>query len=201
MDHINSDLIIIKNCTFTKIRSLYFAGIFHFHKVRVCLIENCTFTDNSAFLHGGIVYYRQVNTSIINNTIFENNKSGTEGGIFYMTEGHYLHKVENTKFINNSAKFAGISYLITCHQAIYTNTLFLNNTANLHGGTIIQKQNTHITVKNCTFLYNKALKGRGGALALEEHQKSPEKNIFIIQNNTFSHNIAEKGGAISLYKV
>lgn len=86
-------------------------------------IYNCSFDNNYADEWGGALYIWTSN-STIQNSSFTNNNAGTYGGAIF-TSAKTI--VKDSVFINNSAEFGGLIYIVQKLDAIPLKVIFNNN--------------------------------------------------------------------------
>ncbi len=147
------------------------------------IIQNCTFINNRANLYGGAIYFHSTNTSnLIDATIL------------------------NCTFTNSNAYIGGAIYIDTSNRIrniLLKNSIFINNKAGSEGGAFYYYDgfgNATISIDSCTFKYNSALGGVGGAVCYESN--TTNTNFFKIKKSYFLKNsvgmISGVGGAISI---
>ncbi len=122
-------------------------------------ITNTKFTDNIGRGGGGAAILGYGLTGSITGSIFEGNKANTDrvGGALYVTET--LGKIENTKFIGNSAGAGGAVYLSDVVTQINGGE-FTGNSAAIAGGAI-RADNTTLRITDSVITGNTA-GSRGG---------------------------------------
>ncbi len=122
-------------------------------------ITNTTFTDNIGRSGGGAAILAGGITGSISDSTFQGNKTNTDrvGGALYVTET--LGKIENTKFIGNSAGAGGAVYLSDVVTQI-TGGEFTGNSAAIAGGAI-RADNTTVRITDSAITGNTA-GSRGG---------------------------------------
>ena len=175
-------------------------------------VKNCQFETNYAGKHGGAigVSSNQGDDFIkIYNSTFRNNSAQFNGGSIYSS---YL-EVENSYFELNkiltrsSTEYTtigqkGLGGAICSMDSKIKNSLFKNNTVlnSGHyqieeGGGAITSLKT-ITVENCDFIDNTALKGGAifGIAAFDSYL-NPTNYVKIVNSN-FYDNVAQSGGAV-----
>ncbi|MCX6233140.1 MAG: hypothetical protein NT175_00230 [Bacteroidetes bacterium] len=117
---------------------------------------------------GGICAWYLVDGSSISNNIFSDNKTSGYGGAVMIAQTQNWHVIENNYFLNDSAKFGGAIWS-SYSTLILQNNVFSGNQAGVSGGAL--------------FL---------------DGSDNPIQHSSCIVNNSFSHNTAQMGGAISL---
>jgi predicted outer membrane repeat protein len=165
-----------------------------------------TSTDPAVYLYGGGLYYgapeNPVSELILQDNIFENNSViGIDGcGAGVCTNYGKVTCTGNTftgNEIANSDAYGGGGLLCEFlnEGSVFTNNIFRNNKSAEFGGGMslnINYNASGILVENNYFIDNVAIKG--GAIGTYD---VPMK----LQNNVFSGNHSEQGGAIYLEKV
>ena len=169
---------IIQNCTF---------GNWTFIEVQNAFIKNCN-----------IVFHEDVSTSLkfLNSSVFMENMTiesefitRDNNGIFLYN--HSLLHIEQSKFINNTAK-RGIIKVLESSSLIMSNCAVLGNYGTEYSAVIFAME-SFVYLKNTNVNSNMAVNG-GGAIVIE--------NISLLQINncTFKNNSVDRaigvGGAI-----
>lgn len=132
-------------------------------------IVDCRFQSNYAKYVGGAIFAKKQSGYAIVRSTFENNHSQSGGAIFNdeETEKQDQRDIVNSMFINNIADFYGGAIFNESHSMVaITGTVFVGNIAkgdsNYHfglGGAIHSSAPDRVTVTNCTFWDNQAVRG------------------------------------------
>ncbi len=215
---------IISGCTFKSNESGNAGGAL-INKGKDTVVSGCTFESNKATTNGGAIC-SDATITINAQTAFANNEAGNIGGAIYLTKQEAKGTIEKCTFSSNVSGTAGgaihnkgIDTLIsgctfesnqatTNGGAICTDaalkiegTMFsMNQTnagSNKGGGAIFNSYDNNVTIDDCTFTSNKAIKplndnSHGGAIYMNQGQ--------LVMGNTkgsyFEGNEATYGGAI-----
>ena len=201
-------ILKLDNCTFTENLlngvDAYGGAVYSWD----CNITNCNFINNTATHDGGAIYLYSGSCELSNN-IFVNNIAQRNGGAVYS----YTHiNVYMCNFTNNVADSGGAicasldlsdcnfinNYATSDGGAInapvpnkgvtfyfnINNALFINNTANRSGGSVIG----YGDINNCSFINSHTSTHDGGAVYL--------RNSSSINNCVFDTASARDGGVI-----
>jgi len=195
-------------------------------------VVNCNFTDNYAYNYGGAIHNSQSGTLTVNNSIFTSNYAGNGGAI--SNWGTLI--LDNSTFnINNVINFGGAIYndgdkaqsIPYVGNVTVTNCTFTKNIAGTYdtgsgSGGAIYTQLGDLTVDNCIFTGQNALRGEGGAIysvrstskfsnssftdnwvyrgsggAIKSEGTSLDPDVLTVINCTFTSNSAQyNAGAI-----
>ncbi len=184
-------------------------------------LNGSTFINNSASNNGGALYY-EGNLKHTNNT-FIDNSAVEEGGAIFTNKSSFVD-MEDSTFINNSAKLGGAVFVdypqnwnqsgANCYNNsnwVISNSTFINNTAQMGGALVIYADDT--IIENNTFISNNATRYGGGALITGGNNTTVIGNVFenntaflyagaigtnnsYIVNNTFINNSAYQAGGV-----
>ncbi|OWT33334.1 hypothetical protein BGI41_02970 [Methanobrevibacter sp. 87.7] len=145
-------------------------------------------------LGGGAIYSESSNFITENSTFINNSNPADEnnyaGAIFLANNGI----INNCTFINNSVNGYGGAISVeayTSSNVIITNNIFCNNSAKI-GGAIYSDLSKLTTIKNNTFISNKATK-EGGSISIYSLT-----NYAIIEDNIFNESNAINGRYVSI---
>jgi len=141
------------------------------------------------------------------NTLFDNNKSeGYTGALgFSCSYGvNNTARINNVKFINNTAKNAGAIYTGQRYRIILSECTFgeegknNGNSATVNGGAIYS-QRGEVTIKNNTNFIGNTTVEKGGAIYISDGILNVEEGILFKGNKSTSTTSAGIGGAIYGY--
>lgn len=156
-------------------------------------MSQVVFRNNHATQRGGGIYNQSgsFNVPIIYNVEFEDNSALLAGGGVY-NEGGIVPMLDNVVFLGNTAgtHCGGMCVLATTGNFNIENTEFIGNTASDSGGGLFLRDSSP-TLKNVTFVQNKAQEGRGGGIYLDQGS-SP-----LLEGATFTGNQARWGGGMA----
>ncbi|SFL83241.1 Right handed beta helix region, partial [Methanobrevibacter olleyae] len=202
--HINSENVHIQNLNFINANnpSLYRTG-------GVCLdinkghfsADNCYFANNGDsildHLWGGAIHVNNNLQDInITNSFFENNTAQV-GGVIRAENGANNINIINCTFKNNYASTHGGVACLFGNNILFENCLFENNSAPSSGGVHFHTGNS--TVKNCTFIENKATgsgnDGYAGALGLVYTNAN---GVTVVDSKFYNNTATGDGGAIQI---
>ena len=114
----------VKNCKFINNTAKYSGGAIDI--LYSCNITNCIFTGNMAILsRGGAVY---THSAIIENCNFTDNSASQDGGAIMISHDG---NISDCNFISNNAETGSAIYFYDISSAAVSNSLFLNNRANV----------------------------------------------------------------------
>ena len=157
-------------------------GVTSIYQTNPVNIYNSTFKDNSAKFNGGAIYAKNL---LVDNSYFEGNR------ILTRSSSEYTHIYQKGL---GGAVFGGESEI--------TNSLFKNNHVLNSGQYQIEEGGgaiaalNKLTVDNCTFDSNFALKG-GAIFGIAESDSALNPSNYVnISNSKFINNDADSGGAI-----
>jgi hypothetical protein len=138
-------------------------------------IRNSNITKS---MSGDVIQQTSNGDIVINNTVFEDNLIDDSYGVIYISSGRGNLVIEDSKFINNTAK-QGVIKTNTDYNAVVKGSEFINNTNSLsYGGAIYAYGNT-LTVSDSTFINNKASKDGGAIYVGWRTTATVDKSIFI----------------------
>ncbi len=173
--------------------------------VSVPIIQNCTFEQNYATSGGGMAcvsrYQEYTSTATVRNCTFLLNKGEYQGGGFSQVGKCLPNRpfiIENCTFSRNYCTQYGGALSITQPTGdIYLrNCSFLNDTVQFEAAAMYLEstENVRYSMDSCTFSFNYAKNGGGGAIT---HIQQTDTTIFSIRSSVFSHNRAQynNGGA------
>ena len=176
--------------------------IFHYNSGAILLdgtnlnaiITNCTFENNND--GGALKVHGYFGNVSITNCTFQNNSALSEGGALKV-HGYFCNvSITNCTFQNNSALSEGGAIHASTGNAIFANCTFHYNSAGggPGGAMLLKMLNGDVSITNCIFENNSATID-GGAMRV-----NGTDGIIIITNCTFQNNSASAGtgGAMSL---
>lgn len=128
-----------------------------------------------------------------NLTFTDNHAVAGDGGALYSDSGSTNLNLNNCVFIGNSA-YGGVEKryggaVRACGNINVYNSYFKDNLAENHGGAIYANKLEHM--ENCVFISNRAQKGDGGAVYINNKCTS-----YVSRNYFESNNCNGRGGAI-----
>jgi len=143
-----------------------------------------------------IIFFTGNHTTVaFQSVILKNGKGsvGSGGGAIFAYGSDALN-INDVTFINNTSYDGGaiLSYLNGTKITI-TNSEFISNSAQHHGGAIYMK-NGDLTLQSSNLVNNTAT-STGGAIILVLGE------TYLLENNTFTSNSATSGGAMSIVSV
>lgn len=155
---------------------------------KMSYMNKCTFLNNSA-MEGGVLYVHGVLVTDFS-CMYHRNWAKRNGGVFILNEGGI--KISESSFASNSAGNSGgvlsiLNYWFQSHIALERSN-FTSNKAFV-GGVIAMLANDDITVSDCEFTYNSAIKG-GVVMYLLTG------NNLTVNYSHFSHNSANGDGGV-----
>lgn len=174
----------VENATFknNKTTSSYGGAIWGSNEFKV---KNSTFEKNQAKWGGAI--YSQKNMTIEGSTFKEN--EADKGGALAILDKMKM-TVKDSKFIGNSATFAGAIYIRTStEESTMSGCTFTDNEATAQGGAI-WSENAPISIDDSTFQNNGNGTLYGGGLCVNGDK------TFNVKNSIFKGNKAKLGGGI-----
>lgn len=153
---------IIDNCTFRNNVAAHNAGGI-FNNISSCpIVSNCLFENNQA-QYGGATFNNHDCDAIYENCLIQNN-IGTDGaGGFYHFNSSAI--IKHCKFIGNTATGyhgGAVWVYLDGSKPVFSDCLFIDNTAGRVGGAIYNSINCEPTFINCTFSNNHAENVGGG---------------------------------------
>ena len=171
-------------------------------------ISNSQFVANfaiaSIMAYGGAIYMSAPDKSLtITDSEFVDNKAVgvgatgySRGGAIYAGESVDV-AIEHSSLVGNGALtptrpgFSGGGAISTSKRLQITRSSLVSNQAD-HGGAIDHFQldvptETNIDIRNTSFILNKAIANRGGAI-------NTNRGMLTLRNNSFWHNSAVEGG-------
>ena len=161
----NDDEIIVKNSKFINMKCTGYSGTGVLYVQGNFLSVNNTFYNNTATRDNGVLYVSGNNVISINDTFTNNHADGSYGvGSFFNIKDNPTLRIENAKFINNTAGSNGGAIAIYGGELI--NCTFENNTASANGGAIFTPTHSSsiylydLTLEDVTFKGNKANNGQ-----------------------------------------
>ncbi len=180
-------------------------------------IINCDFTKNKAVntqdtpvttnVFGGAVYITRKGSLTITDSDFEENEALFEGGAIY-SAGESTTNVSNSTFTKNKtadendAKGGAVS--VHSADINFDGVSFTENSTCKNGGalyvsyTTASPLNSHVSVKNSSFVQNTAGNCGGGIYGTKHKVEAEEDEIVSIYNTTFDKNNAVFGGGVYL---
>ena len=237
----DSSSITVDNSSFDNNEASNAGVMFAYSNTKNIFKNNCKFFNNSAS-EGGVAYVRDayfkdlgsrysgnmadnggvitLNKGVVEvkASRFMNNTAGNHGGVLYTHFYHNAHvlKLENSYFIDNSAKSGGAIALLSnatvtvaesifSHNsairggAIYTligNNLtaeysnYSNNLAESDGGVIYSENQNRLKFKNCELNFNRADNNGGVVCLLFQSELNMTGDNYLIGNQARSGGIA-----------
>ena len=154
-------------------------------------IQNCIFNNAGVISNGGVAYISESN-AIISDSIFHSSKAVELGGALFASNGSV--QFDNSTFASNTAYRGGAIYTTANTFLKVQESNFIDNIANHSGGALYIVQFSNGDVIDSVFRLNKA-RERGGAICTTEMSK------VSIAASDFSHNMAERGAALSVRRM
>lgn len=205
----NTD-IIIDGSTFTRCGSIFVNPSTGSNNKRFEFTNNIVSYIGTHFIYANSMTQKP----IIKGNHFQNCEMGT--GKYLIS---YMHSVDEIEIINNTFSEMSISSGVLYggsttswyqqmgygkSNLIYTDCHFIDNTNShtespynqggaLQYGNTLSISNTCLTFRNCEFIRNKCINGKGGALSI-----SVSQDVSII-DCIFEENVAQEGGAIYIW--
>ena len=139
-------------------------------------------SEISNFVGGNVIDCAGNGDITINNTLFENNivldDDTSNYGIVYISSGTGTLTIENSKFINNTARQSIVTVDSQNYDITVRNTEFINNTNTIaYGGAI--RANNKLNISNSTFINNAALKEGGAVYVGLNSDATITQSVFI----------------------
>ena len=152
--------------------------------------------EGNGFTISGAGKYRIFNVDkgklTINDLTLTQGKASPDTGGAIKIHGNGAAVVNNSRFVNNSAKDGGAIWTHAARtQLIVNNSAFIDNRASSAGGAIMMTGGGAAVVTNSVFVNNAAGGGVGGAIDVTN------ANDADISNSTFVGNRAQRGGALA----
>ncbi len=144
------------------------------------ILSNNKGSNGSAIYNSKYLYI--INSLIVNNT------ATNYGGVIYSTSSGSILYIENSKFINNTAKYGGVIYVYNTTTTLNKN-YFNNDYSSSMGGVIYSLYST-IIINSSTFINDSSTNNIAGAIY------SKNTNLTITNTN-FTNNTAKIGGTIA----
>ena len=149
---------LLSQCVFENNKAeTYGGGIYNSYDCNV-IINKCIFNRNSAGSGGGAIFNKGDNVTPTYDCLFTNNKADLGGAILNSNDCNYL--INSCRFNGNLANNNGGGI---CNRARSSPTLinceFTGNIAMNQGGAIHSSYQCNALVKNCTLSGNKAYEG------------------------------------------
>ena len=187
-------VIICQNTSVRIVRSEFFnndairGGVLYTDESTVDLI-NTTFYQNTANL-GGVMYAMITSTILVSNCSFVINAAvlpGGHGGVIFSTDS--LITMSHNSFFNNTAFLNGGVIDAYDSKLLIMDSVFNNNAAIFGGGGVYRIHDySTIHVLRSSYKDNEA-EGDGGVL-------NAFISVIVIQECTFSHNVAKNNGGV-----
>ncbi len=182
----NNGSLSVTNSTFTNNKGNVGGGIYSL--LSPLTVENCVFLNNNSKFGGGAIFTDGANPS------GSNPNSSTVGGTV---------KISGSLFDGNTALAHGgrlYLYIYNPDQLIIQNSTIINNKVTADSNGVAEggglRANGNVTLTNVTFANNTSDK-QGGGLWLDGDTTS-QNAVININNNTFSGNQADTGGAVNI---
>ena len=178
----------------------------------IITITDSEFIHNSAQYGGAVCLWDVTNTTItISDSEFMDNSTWFGGAVYLEDAINSNITITDSEFMDSSAQYGGAVYLedATDSNVTITDSQFIDNTAQSDGGAVYtylapyyRHTTTTINISVCTFNNNRA--GQDGAavsLVLISTQSGhfSSKFIIVLSRSNFTNNIADNGGAVSVY--
>lgn len=152
-------------------------------------LTNVKLIENRAYGNGAGMFHGAGSSALMNNVSFNTNVAGGSGGGMFNAQGS-LPSINDVTFAYNKARYGGGVYNDILSPT-FTNSKFLNNTAELFGGGMYNRKQASPLIISSQFQNNKASIG-GGMYNVDG--ASPE-----ISQSSFVGNEAENGGGLYNY--
>lgn len=192
-------------------------------KLSELTLTDTSLTKNTAGVHGGAIYLTGSRATASGNNSFTENEAGNHGGAIYVVytdvekEGGAEERIPsiltmtNGSFEGNSALGGGAVSIRTKCEAVFTDTVFENNTVSGYaddpdgdgeGGGAVYVGFGSLTMENVTATGNKAIEG----INTEDNSVAPSfggavnayyANDVIITGGEYKNNTASAGGAFN----
>ncbi len=185
--------VTIDGSVFSNNDAGYFGGVLYANYLCSTVVYNSFFSNNSVNADGGVIFAYDNNTIMVHNSYFGNNTADGNGGAVYASHLSSITFRNECIVTQNSAQRSGGAVFVRDH-ASFTDlgSNYMNNTAEINGGSICVFTESDIKLKESTFTGNSAGE-LGGAL----HMKGIVRSARI-EGNTFNGNRAMSGGAIAM---
>lgn len=183
------------------------AGIFA-HDGGTATVIGGTFSGNSADSFGAAIFVNQGSKLDVSGATFRDNQALAGGAIFVNEDNQNLQTIEDSTFRENRAQLsssngwgnAAAIFVGEDSKLQVTNTDFLNNQAESHGGAVFIDNGAHLTLQGGTFVSNSSQRddpesddviySNGGAIFFDRSSTSKITDV------KFESNRANDGGAI-----
>ena len=152
---------------FNSVENVHISGItfqgcrnaaIYMSRVASASIVNSNFTDNEAVAgttrHGGALY-ATFSSITISECEFRNNTAHSTGGAVSGPSANIF--VENSIFVNNTARSGGAIYCSQANSQIVNTTFIRNSLRDGHGGAISIESSANSSVSQCQFVDNTAM--------------------------------------------
>ena len=190
-------LVLIINCTF--------GGSMEDFAVTIDSSTSAVHIVNTSFMHnagGFIVSHSSANISMESCQFINNSVGGTVILESIIRSESTVLTITGTNFMNNSGSNGGALKITNFEKISVSHSKFGGNQAYGKGGAVTIEFNRYralcfaeVSFKNCSFWDNMASGGGGGIFSLSFTNCRAE---FCLINNTFVHNSAKEGGALSI---
>ena len=179
----------LSDCIFTRQNSSTFGGALALHNNASGNISNCLFDGNTASIKGGGIFISLKSNCVISNGTFKSNTADFGGALYVKSEVKLT--VGYSDFMNNHAELHGGSIFGTDFVQIYLqNSTFYNNSA-MDGGALLVKDYGVLNVTNSNFTGNHASMNAGALLLVTN-----VNGTFL--SSHFGQNLAQFGGVFVL---
>jgi predicted outer membrane repeat protein len=174
-------------------------------------IERCEFVANDRPIDSLDAEIRIRDSEFVNNThtvlvnlsgqvtiersSFRHNADASFAGAIYNTRGGTLIIRDNTEFIANLAHASGGAIVNSGSTLFIENTNFRRNEAGLDGGAIALWGQGQVTISRSEFDSNTAARDGG---AISQQADDVPLSTIRIDHTLFTHNTANRGGAIAI---
>jgi hypothetical protein len=175
----------VTNCTFSGNNAAYGGGMIN-NNYSAPSVTNCTFSGNTTSQYGAGMQNSTFSSPTVSNCTFSGNTATEYGGGMF-NQYNSNPTVTNSTFLNNSTKYGGGMFSISCYPIVarctfsgnsaingggmanylaipaVTNCHFSGNSASASGGGMINDNASAALVKSCSFSGNTAT-AAGGAM-------------------------------------
>jgi hypothetical protein len=177
-------------------------AIYNENSSNVLMVDSSTFLGNSTNPNGdddGGAVFTKSSSATFDQCVFDDNSSGFQGGAMLVV-GDDTSTIESCTFQFNTASGDGGAIAISGSSPMISDTLFDYNKSYGNGGAVFNS-NGSPTFDSDTFFTNTAdpTSGKSGGAIFDTGYRNNYATYYsspLIENSTFTDNIAATGGAI-----